>query len=151
MKIIQIEGIRGLITAVFMGVCLFAGFVIFPGEVAMHYWNKYLVDLCMFPQLNLFQGILLWGIIAVSYLILTKRNLALSLKNTPELSDEELESIIKSAKINSQMRMMNRIISKSDIVDFTKNNKDNPFEQTSVSSQTPTENQNDEKKISNLK
>jgi hypothetical protein len=114
MKIVQIDGIRGLITAGFIGVCLFAGFVGFPGIVAMHLWNKYLVNLYMFPTLNLLQGILLWGICAISYCIITKNKFAVSFKNTPELSDEELNSIIKNAKINSHMQMMNKIIAKSD-------------------------------------
>ena len=67
MKIIQIDGIKGLITAAFMGVCLFAGFVLFPGQVAMTLWNKYLVSSFMFPTLDLLQGVLLWGIVAISY------------------------------------------------------------------------------------
>lgn len=120
MKIIQIDGIKGLITAVFIGVCLFAGFVIFPGYVSMYLWNKYLVNLCMFPALNLFQGVLLWGIVAVSYGIVSKRGLAVSFKSTPELSDAELDSIIKSAKINSQVRMMSRMMSKADKIDIKK-------------------------------
>jgi hypothetical protein len=149
MKIIQIDGIRGLITAGFVGVCLFAGFVAFPGFVAMHYWNKYLVNLYMFPELSLFQGILVWGIIATSYAIVTKRDFALSFKNSPDLSEEEINSIIKSAKINSQMRMMNKIISKADIVDLAKNKKnENPFEKSSSVSQEETQ---DEKKVSNMK
>ena len=98
MKIIQIDGIRGLVTALFIGVCLFAGFVVFPGLVAMHYWNKYLVNLFMFPMLNLFQGVLLWAIVAISYFILSKKGLAVSFKNTPELSDEELDMILKKSK-----------------------------------------------------
>jgi hypothetical protein len=118
MKIIQIDGIRGLITAAFIGVCLFAGFVAFPGLVAMHLWNKYLVNLYMFPVLNLFQGVLLWGMCAISYCIITKNKFAVSFKNTPELSEDELNSIIKNAKINSHMQMMNKIVSQSD--KFTK-------------------------------
>lgn len=120
MKIIQIDGIRGLLTAVFIGMCLFAGFVLFPGLVAMHYWNKYLVTLYMFPALNLFQGVLLWGIVAISYFIVSKKGLAVSFKNSPELSDEELDMILKRAKIGSQMKMMNRIISKSDKFELNK-------------------------------
>ena len=116
MKIIQIDGIRGLITAAFVGVCLFAGFVIFPGYVSMHLWNQYLVNLLMFPELSLFQGVLLWGIVFVSYSIVTKGKFALSFRSAPEISDKELDSIIKSAKINSKMQMMNKVISKSDKV-----------------------------------
>jgi len=122
MKIIQIDGFRGLLTAAFIGVCLFAGFVVFPGLVAMHLWNKYLVGAFMFPVLNLFQGVLLWGIVAISYCILCKKGLAVSLKDTPELSDSELDMIMKKAKIHSQMRKVNSIIQKSDT--FEKSSKD---------------------------
>jgi hypothetical protein len=133
MKIIQIDGIRGLITAAFIGVCLFAGFVAFPGAVAMFLWNKYLVNLYMFPVINLFQGILLWGMCAISYCIITKNKFAVSFKNTPELSEDELNSIIKSAKIKSHMQMMNKIISQSD--KFTKKVENNTKEnETFVSS-----------------
>lgn len=120
MKIIQIDGIKGLITAVFIGVCLFAGFVLFPGQVAMTLWNKYLVTPYMFPTLNLLQGVLLWGIVAVSYCIVSKKGLAVSFKNTPELSDDELDSIIRSAKISSQMRMMNKKITRLDKFEMSK-------------------------------
>ncbi len=122
MKIIQIDGFRGLITAVFMAVCLVAGFVAFPGLVAMHLWNKYLVALYMFPMLNLFQGILLWGIIAITYCIVSKKGLAVSFKETPELSDRELDMIMKKARIQSQINKVNKIIQKSDCFEKSNNN-----------------------------
>ena len=124
MKILQIDGIKGLVTAAFIGICLFAGFVLFPGMVAMHFWNRYLVNLSMFPQLSLFQGVLLWGIVAVSYCILSKSGLAVSFRSTPELSEEELEAIIKTAKISSKMRIMNKLMSKADKVEIHKNSKE---------------------------
>lgn len=114
MKIVQIDGFRGLISIVFIGACLFAGFVISPGYVAMALWNRYLVSSYMFPQLNLLQGILLWSIVVISYCILTKGAFAVSFKSTPELSDDEIDSIIKSAKISTKMRMLNKAISKND-------------------------------------
>lgn len=114
MKIVQIDGVKGLITAAFMGVCLFAGFVGFPGYVAMSLWNKYLVALYMFPALNLFQGILLWGMVAITYCILSKNGFAISFRNTPELSDTELNSIIQRAKMDSRMRILNTMMSKAD-------------------------------------
>lgn len=155
MKIIQIDGIKGLITAVFIGVCLFAGFVIFPGFVAMHYWNKYLVNLFMFPELNLFQGVLLWAMAAVSYSIVSKNKLPVSFKSTPELTESELNSIIKTAKITSKMRMMNDIISKSDKVDIKKSTCEDK-ETSYVSSPITVDKQNsadnmDDEKLSNLK
>ena len=95
MKVIQINGIRGILTALFIGVCLFAGFVIFPGNVLMTLWNNYLHELAGFPVLNLFQGILLWGIVFVSYSILTKGGFAVSFKSSSMgLSDKELSNIL---------------------------------------------------------
>lgn len=159
MKIIQIDGFRGLITALFIGVCLFAGFVIFPGFVAMHYWNKYLVSLYLFPSLNLFQGVLLWAIVVISYMILSKKSLAVSFKNTPELSEEELDMIMKKARVNSHMHMMNKIISKSDKFNFNKKDidisskdKNKSYVQSSFSINKPDSvEKTDDDKISNVK
>ena len=147
MKIIQIEGFKGLVSAVFIGACLIAGFVISPGYAAMTLWNKYLVSSYMFPQLNLLQGILLWAIVVITYCILTKGGFAVSLKNTPELSDEELDSIIKTAKISTQMKMLNRNISKTDR--FENLGKNNPYSED-LNSVNNSESEN-EKNITNLK
>ncbi len=144
MKVIQIDGIKGLITTLFIGVCLFAGFVIFPGQVAMSLWNKYLVALYMFPTLNLFQGVLLWAMVAITYCIAFKQGLSVSFKSTPELSQEEIDSIVKSAKINSQMRFINKSVSRSDrfelskrptIIKSVKNDKDSTFVSTPISTE----------------
>lgn len=116
MKIIQIDGIRGLITAAFIGVCLFAGFVLFPGWVAMNLWNKYLVVPYLFPALNLLQGVLLWAIVAISYCIVSKKGLAVSFKNSPELSDDELKSIIQKAKVIKRKNVVPFNLDKSDLL-----------------------------------
>jgi len=157
MKIIQIDGIRGLLTAAFIGVCLFAGFVIFPGFTAMYLWNKYLVNLCMFPVLNLFQGVLLWGIVAVSYAIVFKQGFAVSFKNTPELSKEELDSIINSAKMNSKVHMMRKIMPKPDNINLVRNEKEknddknNTYISSPISLNNKQVNEKNEEQISNMK
>lgn len=148
MKVIKIDGIKGLISAIFIGACLFAGFAISPGYAAMYLWNKYFVTLYSFPALNLFQGVLLWAILVISYCILTKGGFAVSFKNTPELSDEELDSIIKTAKINTQMRMINKLVSKSDKFDTI---KQNPFEVKDIQSSVSQNDNETEDKVSNLK
>lgn len=125
MKIVQIDGIKGLITAVFVVCCAFSGFVISPGYVAMSLWNKYLAQNYMFPTLSIFQGILLWGILVISYFIISRDGFAMSFRSAPEMTDEELNSIIKSAKINAKMRMMNRMVSKTDKVELNKSVKGN--------------------------
>lgn len=154
MKIVQIDGIRGLITAVFIGVCLFAGFVVFPGMVAMHLWNKYLVNLYMFPVLNILQGVLLWGIVAITYLILTKNEMPISFKETKGLSDSELDMIIKQARIQSQIKRVNKMINKSDIFEKTNNQtmpSDKNLSHISASITEIKEEHKDEEHLSNIK
>lgn len=162
MKIVQIDGVKGVITAVFMGACLFSGFVLCPGYAAMSLWNKYLVNLYMFPTLNLFQGVLLWGIAVITYCILSKKGFAISFKNTPELSDSELNSIIQHAKIDSRMRMMNTMISKADKFEVHKNdvlktqtsdNKDSSLISSpiSISSKKDSVENSEEENISKIK
>ena len=150
MKIIKIDGFKGLVTAAFMAVCLFAGFVISPGYAAMYLWNRYLTTAYMFPQLTLFQGILLWAIIVLSYCILTKGGFAVSFKSGPDFKDEELESIIKTAKINSQLRMMNKMMSNSDSFERTKKN---PYESENheIKTSSSSDINNGDDKISNVK
>ena len=161
MKIIQIDGIKGLITAAFIGVCLFAGFVLFPGQVAMTLWYKYLVSSFMFPALDLMQGVLLWGIVAISYCIVSKKGLAVSFKNTPEISDEELDAIIKSAKISSQFKMMNKKMAKFDKFEMSnkdtninsvKEEKENSYMSSPISvNETKNDESTEEDSVSNVK
>lgn len=147
MKVIKIDGIRGLLNAVFIGGCLFAGFVVSPGYVAMYLWNRYLVTGYMFPQLTLFQGVLLWAIVFLSYCILTKGRFAVSFQTTPEMGDEELESIIKSAKINSQLRMMNKMMSKSDRFEPSEKN---PYKSENSSAEPNSSKDAEEENISKI-
>ncbi|MBQ8459352.1 hypothetical protein IJ541_04535 [bacterium] len=148
MKIIQIDGIKGLITTVFIGACLFAGFVVSPGYVAMSLWNKYLVTSYMLPSLDIFQGVLLWTIIVLIYCVMTGSGFAVSLRNTPELSDEELDSIIRSARLSTHMRMMNKLISKADRFE---NSRKNPFPPTNDVNSSITQQNNSDDKFTNLK
>ena len=114
MKIFQINGFRGLIMTAFIICCLFAGFVVFPGIVAMHLWNKYLVNLLSFPSLNIFQGVLLWGITALSYYIVANGKLPVSFETPDSLSDAELNMIMKKARISSDMRKINSMMKSAD-------------------------------------
>lgn len=149
MKIFQINGFRGLIMTAFIVCCLFAGFVVFPGIVAMHLWNKYLVTLLSFPVLNLFQGVLLWGITAVSYFIISNGRLPVSFETPDSLSDAELNMIMKKARISSDMRKINAMMKKTDTFEKSVKPADNKTGMTSPMSE---KNHDDENiKIGNLK
>ena len=110
-RIIQINGIRGLFIALFIVTCLAAGFVAFPGFVAMNVWNFFAGS--SLPEINLYQGVLLWGIVAILYFIATKQSFAVSLGTPKELSEEELKTLMDRVKMQSQARIINKMIIKN--------------------------------------
>lgn len=149
MKIFQINGFRGLVMTAFIVCCLFAGFVVFPGVVAMYLWNKYLVNLLSFPTLSLFQGVLLWGITAVSYFIISNGKLPVSFETPDSLSDAELNMIMKQARISSDLRKINSIMKHGDTFNKATLKSDNKTGMTSPMSEKQEDDENI--KIGNLK
>lgn len=113
LRVIQINGFRGICFALAIVSCLFAGFVVFPGYVAMNIWNFISIKTMLFPTLGLLQGTLLWGIMVVSYMILKKRHVMICFKNPTELSDEELDEVMERIKMETTAQMMTDVIAKS--------------------------------------
>lgn len=109
-KIIQINGFRGLVMAMFIVTCLIAGFVVFPGFVAMNIWNCFAT---VIPQLNLYQGVLLWAIVALVGFIVNKQSFSVSFASPKELNDEEMNLLMERIKLQSQAKMLNQMMLKN--------------------------------------
>ena len=97
-NVIQIKGIRGIILAVFVVSCLLAGFVAFPGFLAMSVWNFIASHIENLPTIGVFQGVLLWGILAASYFIFVKEKFVVCMKSTEGLNEEELKAVFADVK-----------------------------------------------------
>ncbi len=110
-KIIQISGIKGLITALFVVTCLAAGFVAFPGFVAMNIWNHFAGSTV--PEINLYQGILLWAIVALVYFIANKQSFSVSFESPKELNEEEMNALMERIRMQSQAKMLNQMMIKN--------------------------------------
>ncbi len=111
LNVIQINGLRGLLISGMIVACLCAGFVVFPGWVFMHLWNysfKYLNAQYMLtvPNIGLIQGILLWGMIAVTYFTFRKNKFIVCVKTPQGLSDEELKSVFADLKDQAKEEMI---------------------------------------------
>lgn len=106
-KIIQINGLRGLVMAMFILTCLVAGFVIFPGFVAMNVWNTFATFI---PKLNIYQGVLLWSIIAFILFVLNKQTFSVTFASPKELNDEEMSMLMERIKMDSQAKMFNKMM-----------------------------------------
>lgn len=132
LRVIQINGFKGLVIAGFIVTCLVAGFVGFPGLVAMVGWNYVATSTLAFPTINFAGGLLLWGIVAFSYIAIRKKHFIVSLHAPQNLSDAEVKEMI--SKMNEQNPSI--IMPKSFIQPQPKQ-KDDDDEKTSVSSGTP--------------
>lgn len=98
LRVIQINGFRGIFLMIFIACCLIAGFIGFPGLVAMHIWNYLSVETGSFAQINLFQGILLWGIAIMSIFIFNKRKFIVSFNVPQELSEAQVKDVMRRFK-----------------------------------------------------
>lgn len=98
LRVIQINGFRGLFLALFIVSCLIAGFIIFPAFLTMHLWNYLSVKTGSFPAINILQGVLLWAIITFSIYLFNKRQFIVSFKAHQELSEDEVRDIVSKIK-----------------------------------------------------
>ena len=102
LNVIQIKGVKGLIMLVMVGCCLVAGFIVFPGWVAMNIWNVLASLVNNAPSIGLIQGVLLWGIIVASYFTFRKERVVVCMKTPQGLNEEELKAVFADIKKQTQ-------------------------------------------------
>lgn len=129
-KVIQIAGLRGILMVVFAAVCLAAGFIAFPGMVAMHIWNYAASFSYAIPAINIYQGILLWSIFGITgFIINDRKKYLVAFKAPEELSDEEMKKLLERVKVHSQAQMLNSMIIKSSEIKTLENKETSKAEQ----------------------
>lgn len=97
-KVITINGFRGIIAAVFVVSGLIAGFIISPGWVCMKLWNYFFEYSSYFSQMNLYHGILLWIVIALSLYALNNRRSLIGFGSYSGLSPEQIRDIMEKTR-----------------------------------------------------
>lgn len=102
LNVIQIKGVKGLIMLVMIGCCLVAGFIVFPGWVAMNIWNVLASLVNNAPSIGIIQGVLLWGIIVASYFTFRKERVVVCMKTPQGLNEEELKAVFADIKKQTQ-------------------------------------------------
>lgn len=104
-RVIHICGIRGILLFLFIISCLIAGFVAFPTYLTTIVWNFISYKARVLPSINIYQGALLWGMIALSTFIFNKKKLVVSFKAPKELSEDEVQDVVsRIKKINSSFK-----------------------------------------------
>lgn len=114
-RIIQISGFKGFLIIVIFASCLVAGFGLFPSYVAMYAWNFAASKLSILPQIGLFQGFLLWAMVAISLYISNERQKYLwSFTPKRRLTEDEVRKLLNRIRLQRTQMMNNQMILKSD-------------------------------------
>lgn len=106
LRVIQINGFRGILLALFIISCLIAGFIAFPALASMTLWNYLAVKTGSFPSINFYQGILLWAIFVFSAYIFNKKKFIVSFNSKQELTENEVKDVLSRIKeVNAEIEV----------------------------------------------
>lgn len=100
--------------ALFIGICLAAGFVVFPAKVAVYAWNYLALNYLSIPSINLFQGVLLWAIIVMICYMANNNRMVISFAQPKQLSEEEMKRLMERIRLQAQARQLNTMVLKSE-------------------------------------
>ncbi|MCR5265565.1 MAG: hypothetical protein K6E29_03115 [Cyanobacteria bacterium RUI128] len=101
-NVIQINGFKGILLLIGAAMCLAAGFIAFPGFVMKTLWNILASYTSVIPPIGIIQGVLLWGIIVVSYFAFRKKGYFVEFKSADDLSREEMDAVIQRIRMERQ-------------------------------------------------
>ena len=127
-KVITINGVRGIFAAIFVVLGLIAGFIISPGWVCMQIWNRIAEETFTMSTMNIFQGIMLWAIIALSLYALNNKRTLIGFGSYPTLSPEQIKDIMNRAKAKDLKNTLKKEIENINKEIKEELNIDNPIE-----------------------
>lgn len=105
-RIIEIRGIKGVITAIFVVCCLVTGFTVFPGFLAMSIWNLLTPYISDMPQMTLLHGVMLWGIVFLIWFAFNGRFPSLHFGCQNAMSEEEIKEFVE--RIQREQEELNK-------------------------------------------
>lgn len=106
-RVITINGIRGIFAVIFVVLGLIAGFIISPGWVCMHIWNYAFEGSGVVSAMNIYQGIMLWAVIALTFYALNNKRALIGFGSYSGLSPEQIRDIMNRAKLSESVIMKN--------------------------------------------
>lgn len=130
MRVLQINGFRGIFLALFIVSCLIVGFVAFPAFLTMNIWNYLAVKTGSFPPITFVEGLLLWAIIIFGTYLFNKRKFIVSFNAQQELTEDEVRHVL--SKIKNQALNHNVLQSKDS---KNENSSENKEEKVEISSE----------------
>ena len=65
-KIVEINGLRGIFLIAYVFICAGAGFILFPAWVIMSVWNWFGIYVYSLPHMNLIHGLMMYALIILT-------------------------------------------------------------------------------------
>jgi len=93
-KVVEINGLRGLLAVAFMVVCAGAGFIVFPAWALMSVWNFISNNIYYLPKMNLLHGFMPYAIFVLIYFATRKRKSFIGISSA-DLTQSHIAAIMK--------------------------------------------------------
>ena len=104
-RVITINGFRGMVMVAFILFGLVSGFVLSPAWVCMTLWNMFVVKFTSATSMNIYQGLLFWLVIALSFYAINYKRSLICVGSYTGLTPEQIRDIVmKARKSNVQMK-----------------------------------------------
>jgi len=97
-KIIQINGLSGLLLLGMITTGVICGFVLFPVWVMMIGWNSIVNDILKGPSINYFQAFLLWLVVALLFYLILKNSVSIKVQGPENMSETDIKEIVNEIR-----------------------------------------------------
>ena len=129
LKVITINGFRGLMMVVFIVFGLISGFIIAPGWVCMKLWNLFVINHVQVMPMNLYQGVLLWAVIGLSLYLMNNKKTIIGFNTYPRLTPSQIKGIMERANRLGLDTIKNECLNELEFEKNINNNNENKFVQ----------------------
>ena len=93
-KVVEINGFRGMFVIAFAIVCAVAGFIVFPAWLLMTGWNWFAVYVYQMPHMNLLHGFMLYAVFVLLYFATGSHKTSLNISSA-NLNKSHLAAMMK--------------------------------------------------------
>lgn len=94
-KVIEINGLRGMLVVLYGLICAFAGFVVFPAWALMSLWNLCSVYVYNLPKMSIIHGFMLYVVFVLFYFATKSHKSCFGILSATDLSKSNIAAIMK--------------------------------------------------------
>ena len=96
-KVVEINGFRGILVIAYAIVCAVAGFIFFPAWALMHLWNLFGTYVYHLPHMSYLHGFMLYAIIVLLYFATNSHKTCVGISSV-NLSKSHIASMMNDAE-----------------------------------------------------